>query len=237
MTFEPVDDGNGLRITRRFDSDELRQPVMVQSFYHRVDPAPRWNIYQASYRAEGPGGPNFPVPDGTRIVATLDTPLNTRTSRPGQPFAMTVRSPLEFEGARIDGVVSHVNPDASGRHEVDMRVEFQSIHPRRGPSGAFDAILRSVRTSDGNEIRVDAEGGVKDAGGATDQRVQHGAIGAALGAVIGAIAGGGKGAGIGAVVGGAGGAILVDGRDQLDLQPGSEITMTAIAPRDRASRP
>ena len=70
------------------------------------------------------------------------------------------------------------------------------------------------------------------------RRCSAGAIGAALGAIIGAIAGGGKGAGIGAVIGAGGGAgtVIVEGRDQLDLQRGTEVTITsgaAAAPGDR----
>jgi hypothetical protein len=237
VTFEPVQevDGDGLRVSRRFDSDDLRGPVTVQSFYRRVSLEPRWDVYRAG-ADDRPGGGYFAaVPDGTRIVATLDTPLSTRSSHSGQPFSMTVRQPPELEGARIDGVVTQVNHSDAGRRSADLRVDFEALRPRRGPATDFDAMLESVRTPDGGTIRVDPEGGVKDVSGGSDERVQHGAIGAALGAVIGAIAGGGKGAAVGAVVGGAGGAILVDGHDQLDLQPGTELVLTAIVPpRGRA---
>ena len=56
--------------------------------------------------------------------------------------------------------------------------------------------------------------------------------GAATGAIIGAIAGGGKGAAIGAIVGAAGGAgsVYVQGRDDLELLSGSEMTIRASAP-------
>jgi hypothetical protein len=59
--------------------------------------------------------------------------------------------------------------------------------------------------------------------------VQRGTIGAALGAVIGAIAGGGKGAVVGAVIGAGGGAgtVIAEGRDQLDLRRGTEVTITS----------
>jgi hypothetical protein len=85
-----------------------------------------------------------------------------------------------------------------------------------GPTADFRAVLNTVRTPDGQTLRVDAEGGVRDRD-TSNTRIEHGAIGAALGAII----------------GGAGGAILVEGRDQLDLPPGTEVTMTATSPRYR----
>jgi hypothetical protein len=228
VTFESIDRGDALRVTRRFDSDGLPRPVTVESYYRRVDAAPRWNLYTSDVRRPAV---DFAVADGTPVIATLDTPLSTRTSRNGERFSMTVRSPRELEGARIAGVVSQVNRDSSSRRP-DLRVNFESIRLPGGRTSEFSAILRSIRTPDGAAVRVDSEGGVRDSGGETEQRVQHGAFGAALGAVIGAIAGGGKGAAVGAVVGGAGGAILpADGRDRLDLERGTEVTLIATAPR------
>jgi outer membrane lipoprotein SlyB len=230
VTFEPLNRGEGLRVIRRFDSDELPRPVTVESYYRRVDAAPRWDLYASDDRRFGRD--DFAVPDGTRIIATLDTPLSTRTSRNGERFSMTVRSPLELEGARIEGVISQVNTRSSPQRPVDMRVNFEAIRLRGGRTSEFSAMLRSIRTRDGDTIRVDSEGGVREAGTGADEKIQHGAVGAAIGAVIGALAGGGKGAAVGAVVGGAGGAILTaDGRDALDLEPGTEVTMIATAPR------
>ena len=230
VTFEPLARGDALRVTRRFDNDDLPRPVTVDSYYRRIDDAPRWNLYVADVRR--PVIDDGVVADGTPVIATLDTPLSTRTSHNGERFSMTVRSPRELEGARIDGVISQVNTNSSPRRPVDMRVNFESIRPRGGRTSGFSAILRSIRTPDGDSVRVDSEGGVRDDGGEGEERVQHGAVGAAIGAVIGAIAGGGKGAAVGAVVGGAGGAILpADGRDRLDLERGTEVTMIATSPR------
>ncbi|MEJ7709930.1 MAG: YMGG-like glycine zipper-containing protein [Pyrinomonadaceae bacterium] len=82
-------------------------------------------------------------------------------------------------------------------------------------------------------MKVDNEGSVEEGQSQSDRTIQRTAIGSAIGAVIGAIAGGGKGAAIGAVVGAAGGAgsVYVQGRDELDLLSGSELTIRASAPR------
>ena len=142
---------------------------------------------------------------------------------------MTVRSPRQFEGARIDGFVSRVNPYQRSDDGADMVVNFQTIRLRGGQTSEFRAILQTVRTPDGDTVRVDAEGGVRESD-TTDTRIEHGAIGAALGAIIGAVAGGGKGAAIGGLIGGAGGAILVEGREHLDLPPGTEVSIIARSP-------
>jgi hypothetical protein len=166
------------------------------------------------------------VPDGIRLAATLDTPMSMRNSRNGEPFTLTVRSPGEFQGARIDGVISRVNGYRQDRNNQDLRVDFQTIQ-MRGRSSPFDGYLNTVRLPDGTLLRVDGDGDVREGNG-RDATLQNGAIGAAIGAIIGSIAGGGKGAAVGAVVGGTGGVILSQGHEQLDLRPGSEVTLTAV---------
>ena len=90
----------------------------------------------------------------------------------------------------------------------------------------------SVRTPDGDTIRIDNEGRARD-DSQTSRTVARTGIGAAIGAVIGAIVGGSEGAAIGGVVGaGAGaGSVYVQGRDDLDLPGGTEFLVRARAPR------
>jgi uncharacterized protein YcfJ len=143
---------------------------------------------------------------------------------------MTVRSPGEYEGARIDGVLAQVNTRGQG-HEADLRVDFDSIHLRTGQMAEFDAVLETVRTPGGETLRVDASGRVPEKNTA-GETVGKGAIGAGIGAIIGALAGGGKGAAIGAVIGGAGGAIVAQGgSDHLELPPGTVVTLIVVGPR------
>jgi hypothetical protein len=226
VTFESLNDGDGLRVTRRLDDDSLPRPVVIESYYQRATDTPRWDVY--------PSGPEYApargmmvVPDGTPLLATLDTPLSMRSSRDGEPFTMTVRSPEEFRGARIDGVISRVNAYPERGNGGDMRVDFQTIALGRR-SSEFAAVLNTVRLSDGTVLRVNAEGNARDVSSG-DTTVRSGGIGAAVGAIIGAVVGGGKGAVVGAVVGGAGGVILSQGQEQLDLPRGTEVALTAVA--------
>ena len=113
---------------------------------------------------------------------------------------------------------------------MDMRMDFQRIDVR-GRSMDFDAVLNTIRLSDGKVLRVNGEGEVRE--NSTGATVRNGAIGMAIGAVVGALAGGGKGALIGGAIGGAGGLILSRGHEQLDLPRGAEVTLTTLS-RNRA---
>jgi hypothetical protein len=234
VTFEPIDDGRTLRVTRRINDDSLRQPVTVHSFYRKSSDEAHWDIYSTTE-----GTPSLPdaaagdvgMPRGTRLVATLDTALTTRNAHAEDRFSLTTRSPSQYDGAIIQGSVSSVNASGRVSGRADMALNFDSIRLRNGRTYPFAGVIENVRTANGETMSVNAEGTVED-NSQTDEAIRRGAIGAALGAIIGAISGGGKGAAIGAVIGAAGGAstVIVQGRDQLDLPRGTELTITSSLP-------
>lgn len=230
VTFEPLNNGDNLLVTRQMDRDDLRSPVVLRSYYRRVAAEPRWDAYAPPVRnGRRPDPRAFIVADGTRMVAILDTAISTRSSRDGERFSMTVQGPAEYRDARIDGVIQRVTPYGGGRN-AEMRVDFDTIRLRNGQTAEFEGVLTAVRTPGGVTLRVNSE----NVPATTQQTVQGGAIGATLGAIIGAIAGGGKGAAIGAVVGGAGGVILAQDREQyLDLPPGTQVTLVVTSGRFR----
>jgi hypothetical protein len=235
VTFDPMDNDRSLQVTRTIDDENLRQGVTARSVYRRVSDDARWNLDPSGQR--GPENTGFPagdvvVPDGTRFVALLDNPLSTTNAREGDLYTMTARSPSPYEGAVIQGVVSAVNESGRLTGRAGLSLSLQSIRLRDGSSHQFDGVIEDIRSPDGETVRVDREGTVDTDGGQTQRTVQRGAIGAALGAIIGAIDGGGKGAAIGAVIGAGGGAgtVIVEGRDRLDLQRGTEVTITSGAP-------
>jgi outer membrane lipoprotein SlyB len=231
-TFDPMVDGRSLQMTRVIDDEGLSQPVTVRSSYRRISNEPRWDLEAGGQRdpyyngAVGTSG--FGVPEGTRFVAVLDNAISTTNARQGDLYTMTTRSPSQYEGAVIQGSVSTVN-------QSGLTLDLRSIRLRSGTSYQFDGVIDEVRTPDGATIRIDREGAMGGNNSQTQTAVQRGAIGAALGTIIGAVAGGGKGAAIGAVIGaGAGaGTVLLDGHDRLDLQRGTEVTITSGDPRNQ----
>ena len=240
VTFDSIDAGRRLRVTRRISDINLNTPITVVSIYDKTSEVAQLDVYNT-----GPGystgggvgmgtgvGSDFVVPDGTQLTAVLNSNLTTRDTRENDRFTMTVRSPSQYDGATINGYITGVNRSGriSGRSE--MNLNYESITLRDGRSYRFAGITESVRTANGDTIRVDNEGSVRD-NNRTTTTAQRAGIGGAVGAIIGAIAGGGKGAAIGAVIGaGAGaGSVYVQGKDDLELISGTEVTLRASGPR------
>ena len=232
VTFDSIDNGQRLSVTRRVYVQGLTSPVVVQSVYEKTSDVARFDIYNPS---ANPGYPTsntaFVVPDGTRVVGVLDTDLSTRTAAVGDRFTLRVTDPGEFTDATIEGHVTQIERSGRLSGRSVMTLNFDSIRLRDGRTYNFAGLVEGVRTTSGEVVRVDSEGTVRD-DSQTRQTETRAAIGTAVGAVIGAIAGGGKGAAIGAILGAGGGAgsVYVQGRNDLDLNRGTEITIRAGAP-------
>jgi len=237
VTFDSVDGGRRLLVTRSLYSDRISQPVTVRTYYDRSSDIAQLDLYNTNreYPSGGATGNavgSFIIPNGTQLVAALNENLTTESARQNQRFTMTVRSPGQFEGATIEGYVASINRGGRVTGRSEMSLDFDTIRLRDGRSYRFAGILESVRTSNGEIVNVDNEGAVRDSD-QTNNTITRTAIGSAVGAIIGAIAGGGKGAAIGAVVGATAGAgsVYVQGPNDLELYPGTEVTVRATGPR------
>ena len=236
VSFDPSSDGRELLVTRTLYSDRLSQPVMVRTYYDRTADVAQLNVYDTNREnsnvGQGQATGSFVVPDGTQLVAVLNNDLSTQNVREGDRFTMTVRSTGQYDGATIEGSVLNVERSGRVTGRSQMTFDFDTIRLRDGRSYRFAGIMESVRMPNGDVVRVDNEGAVRDSD-QTKQTVTRTAIGTAVGAIIGAIAGGGKGAAIGAVIGaGAGaGSVYIQGRDDLNLTAGTEVTIRATGPR------
>jgi hypothetical protein len=248
VTFDPVNNGNSLRVTRRLYTDRLTQPVIVESFYDRTSDVAQWDVYNGapnnsnSYPSGGSSGVgsatgDYIVPDGMTLVARLNNDLTASRARSGDRFTMSVVSPSEYEGATIEGSVANVDRGGRITGRSEMALNLDRITLRNGRSYRFEGTLESVRAANGDVVRVDNEGSVRESS-QTNRTIKRSAIGTAIGAIIGGIAGGGSGAAIGAVVGaGAGaGSVYVQGRNDVELMTGSELTIRASAPRTSSGR-
>jgi type IV secretion system protein VirB10 len=166
-------------------------------------------------------------------MGELNDPLSTKTSKSGDRFTLTVTEPSQYAGAVINGYVSDLKRSGklTGRSEITLN--FDTIRLKNGRTYKFAGIVEDLRTPDGQTVKVDNEGAVKEAETRTSTTGKRTAVGTAVGAIIGAIAGGGKGAAIGAIVGaGAGaGSVYIQGRDDLELTRGTEVKLRASAPR------
>ncbi len=238
-TFEPADSGRSLLVTRTIYDEGLRQPVTARSEYRRTSDQPRWNLENGNggyYPTTSTRG-GLVVPDGIRFVARLDNDLRTADAHQGDRWTMTAVSPSQYAGAVVQGYVSSVNAPGRPAGSSDMTLFMENIRFHNGDASPFEGVIESIRTPNGDNIRVDRDGTIETLGGGQDNRtrqaVERGAIGAVVGGLIGAVAGGGKGALIGGAVGaGVGvGTVIVQGRDRFDLQRGTELTFTSGDPR------
>lgn len=228
VAFAPMN--NGLQVTRRVYLEEQNDTVTVTSFYDKTSSVADWNAVGYPNNNTGSVNSGFIIPNNTAIIATLNTPLSTKTAKDGDRFAMTVTSPSQYNGAVIEGsVIGEGSGVFSGR--ANLSLSFDTIRLRNGQTYRFAGIVDRVTEADGDTVSVNNEGAIRD-GSQTTKTVTRAGIGAALGAIIGAIAGGGKGAAIGAGIGaGAGaGTVILQGRDNLELETGTQFNITATAP-------
>lgn len=260
VTFTSLDNGRTMKVTRRITTDYMNQTVFAESFYNKIDgvarldinrnPADSNNANQTdptddNYSSNDPNDTpdqNYPtttpartgtfiVPSGTVITAVLENNVTTKVSQNNDRFKLTVQAPNEFRGATIEGYLTGINRSGkvSGRSQITFN--FERITLRSGETYEFAGYLQGVTDTNGKAVKIDTEGTAKG-DSQTKETVKRGGIGAGLGAIIGAIAGGGKGAAIGAIIGGGAGAgsVVLQGKDDLDLQKGSIITITASSP-------
>jgi hypothetical protein len=225
VTFDSLNNGRELRVTRRIDADNLAEPVVVNSYYTKTSEVAQFDLYRED--SQVPDRADSRYTEGDQMIATLDNSITTRQAREGERFTMTVQSPPDLRGAVIEGYLARVDRSGkiSGRSEVAMN--FERIRLRNGATRNFDGYIESVRTLNGEDVRVDREGVVSEQDSQTTRTATRTGIGAAIGAVIGAVAGGGKGAAIGAAIGAGTGAgtVFVQGRDDLELIRGTEFTI------------
>ena len=246
VTFISVDGGRSMKVLRRVTTDYLSQPVVAESFYTKTDSVARFDIYDSApiYNEPNdyPSGTTPPtvttgrtgefiVPNGTIITATLENEINTKLSQNNDRFSMTVSAPNEFRGAIIEGYISGINRSGKITGRSQLTFNFERIRMPNGETYDFAGFLQGVTDANGKPVKIDAEGAAKG-DSQTKETVKRGGIGAGLGAIIGAIAGGGKGAAIGAIIGGSAGAgsVYIQGKDDLELKPGSTITVQASSP-------
>ena len=233
VTFDPIDNGRRLSVTRRVYINGLTRPVVVQSTYDKTADIARFDIQGGGYDSSIPATTgDFIIPNGESLIAELNDDLSTRNAREGQTFTATVRQPGRYEGAIVEGRVTHLQRGGRITGRSELTLTFDNIRMREGRTYRFAGILESVRLQNGDVVKVDNEGAVQD-DNQTTKTVQRTAIGTAVGAIIGAIAGGGKGAAIGAIIGAGGGAgsVYVQGREDLDLTRGTELTIRASGPQ------
>jgi hypothetical protein len=172
------------------------------------------------------------LPAGTVLEVVLETHLNTRDARSGDPFKARLVLPVFADGEQalpqdclIEGSVLRVQQPGrvSGRAELQLKPEKITT-----PSGDVLPLSAAITGGKaGDSTKVVGEEGTIQASGKTGMNTR-GTLGqAGMGTIIGANIGGGQGAAIGA-----GAAVAVAVLTQVfkrgknaDIPPGSELTL------------
>ena len=235
VNFTPLSNGQ-LKVIRRIYLENRDETITVASIYDKTSETANFN--QVTNNNVGTNNGNnqyedFVVPNNTALTATLNSRLSTKESQDGDRFTLEVTSPNQYSGAIIEGRIA--NADSSGRvsGRANLSMEFDTIRLRNGRTYRFAGFVEEVRKANGDKVDVNNEGTVRD-DNQTTKTITRAGIGAGIGAIIGAVVGGGQGAAIGAAIGGAGGAgtVILQGRDNIELEPGAQFTLTASAPNN-----
>lgn len=236
LMFEPYNNGQKLRVTRRLNLENRNQTVTVVSIYDKTSTVAQWNVYNENnnnypINNNNQNYGNFYIPNGTRLTAVLNSSLSTKDAYEGQRFTMTVNQPSVYNGAIIEGTVDKIEQSGRLTGNAKMNLHFESIRLRNGQTYRFEGLIDGITADNGKSIQIDNEGQIKGSSQTTDTAVRGG-VGAAIGAIIGGIAGGGKGAAIGAAIGGGAGtgSVLIQGRENIELNSGTTFNLTSSSP-------
>lgn len=75
VTFEPLEGGRFLRVTRRLSAEQLNEPVVIRNVYERVSEVARWEIYGESPGARPARTASRPTAPDPGIAAESTAPM------------------------------------------------------------------------------------------------------------------------------------------------------------------
>jgi len=192
----------------------------------RLAPAVVFAVLLISASALSFAQAKLPVPIGTKLDITLNTPLSTQFSQAGDQFTADVTDG-PYKGAIIHGTVRSASQSGHFKGSAELLLSFDRIVLRDGRRGKILAeVTRVYEQGD----KVGNEGTIESSGQGKYTFIRAG-LGSAVGAALGGIFGGGEGAAIGAVAGGGAGAAskAVSKKQQVVLQSGTELTISVFS--------
>lgn len=173
VTFDPIENGKRLRVTRRIYSQELQRPIVVQSLYDKLASVARWNIYGEQPPPQVVANNNQPAPRVNRnrtptappVIRPRPEPPPTETSAPvytnvfqigaGTRFVTVLNQPLSTVSAREGDSFTLTVREPQGfdgaviTGHITRLERGGRISGRSGMTLAFDRItLRDGRSAD-----------------------------------------------------------------------------------------
>jgi hypothetical protein len=157
---------------------------------------------------------NDQVIAGTEIRAALDTPLSTKTSKPGDRFTATVAEPVRGSngstvipaGARVEGEVAEMEEAKALpalRDKPNLSLRFRDVVLPTGQTLPLTATLISVNNMNGKNTKKADDEAQMQSGSRNRDIAGNAGIGTASGSAVGPVFGGPlKGLAIGMLSGG-----------------------------------
>jgi hypothetical protein len=103
VSFEPIDNGQRLRVVRRIYAKELNEPVVIQSIYNKVSEIAHWGIYGE--------------PEVTPSSRPILTAVGSKTAASGKPIAArTGSSDAAILSRELESWVSATNERNIRKH-------------------------------------------------------------------------------------------------------------------------
>ncbi|HEY1472407.1 MAG TPA: hypothetical protein VGF61_25445 [Candidatus Acidoferrum sp.] len=130
-----------------------------------------------------------PLPPGSVVHTLLVTPLNSATSRKGDPVEAILIKPLFDgehlilpEGSSLKGSVVQVQPARFRSRNGQLRIAFHELIPPAGasskaPTQQIDANLEGIQSDKAGNVKLDSEGGAE----ATTPKTRYLQTGIAIG--------------------------------------------------------
>jgi hypothetical protein len=165
------------------------------------------------------------IPAETELIVELLGDLNTDTAKEGERFQAKVVSPIEINGAMVEGRVTKVQKPGRIKKRAELQFSFDQIRLSEMRWANYNATLMEVMPTKNDNVKlVDNEGTVKGKGTLKGDGVKVGAT-TGTGLVIGAVVGGPVGAAVGAGVGAAFGlgGVLVERGKNIKLTKGQQM--------------
>jgi type IV secretory pathway VirB10-like protein len=107
-------------------------------------------------------------PPGSLVRASLVTPLDSATTKYGAPVEAVVSKPLFDgdhlilpQGTRLDGSVVQVRPARHLKRNGALRIAFHNLVLPSGSSARVDTTIEGIQSGQGDNARLDPEGGSK----------------------------------------------------------------------------
>jgi hypothetical protein len=109
-----------------------------------------------------------PPPSGSVVHALLVTPLNSATTKTGEPVEAVISQPLVLsnhlflpEGSHIKGSVLESRPARRLGRNGQLRIVFHQMVPPNGIQQTVEASLEGVAVAKGEHLSLDSEGGAQ----------------------------------------------------------------------------